>query len=64
MLPLQAPEPVQAVAFVLDQVSVEFAFASTSAGLAEMDTVGAVEPVTEMVTERLVLPPPPLHVSV
>lgn len=64
LLPLHPPVAEHDVALELDQVKVVLAFASTSDGLADIDTVGADEPDTVTVTDRLVVPPPPLHVSV
>ena len=43
LLPLQAPDAVQAVAFVADQVSVELVPLATELGAALIETVGASE---------------------
>ena len=43
LLPLQAPDAVQAVAFVADQVSVELVPLASELGAAEITTVGAGE---------------------
>jgi hypothetical protein len=66
LLPDHAPEAVQEVALVEDQVSVEDAPLVTEVGFAVSDTVGAGGgggmPDTMMVTEVLELPPGPVHV--
>ena len=62
LLPDQAPEAVQAVAWVDDQVSVELAPRATVLGLALRLTVGAGG-VTDTVTDCDALPPVPLQVS-
>ena len=59
--PNQAPEAVQELAFVEDQVSVEDPPLATDAGLAASDTVGAGGN-TVTVTVALALPPEPLQV--
>jgi hypothetical protein len=43
LLPLQAPDAVQDVAFVADQVSVELVPLATELGAALIETVGAGE---------------------
>jgi hypothetical protein len=55
---------VQPVAFVEDQVSVEFPPLVIVCGLAEIVTVGAGGGVTVTVTDCAALPPAPVHVSV
>ena len=50
LLPLQAPEAVQAVAFVADQVSVELVPLATELGAALIWTVGAAA-LTETVAD-------------
>jgi hypothetical protein len=62
-LPVQAPEAVQVVAFVDDQVKVEAPPLATLVGLAASDTVGAGA-VTVTVADCAAEPPAPLHVSV
>lgn len=59
LLPAQAPDAVQPVAFCELQVSVERAPAATVVGLAVNVTVGAGRMLT--VTERFVVPPWPVH---
>jgi len=44
LLPVQAPEAVQEIAFVEDQVSVEGPPMVTDVGFAASDTVGGVDP--------------------
>ena len=62
LVPDQAPEAVQAVAFLAAQESVEAEPLVTVLGVADSDTMGAAEP-TETVTDCAALPPPtPLHV--
>ncbi len=61
LVPDQAPEPVQAVAFLADQVSVELAPLATVLGLAVKVTVGAGE-VTDTVADCDALPPVPVQV--
>jgi hypothetical protein len=64
-VPDHAPEAVQDVASVLDHVSVELAQASTTAGSAEIVTVGAgSEPTTSTVADSVAVPPAPLQVIV
>ena len=43
LLPLQAPDAVQAVAFAADQLSVELVPLATELGAALIETVGAAE---------------------
>lgn len=63
--PLHAPEAVQAVASVEDQVSVLVAPGATATGLALSVTVGAgVVLVTVTVADFDALPPAPVHVKV
>jgi hypothetical protein len=62
-LPDQAPEAVQEVAWVADQLRVELLPLATVLGLAVKLTVGAGE-VTDTVTDCAALPPAPLQVSV
>jgi hypothetical protein len=50
LLPLHAPEPVQAVAFVAVQLSVELVPLATELGAALIETVGAAE-LTETVAD-------------
>jgi hypothetical protein len=71
LLPVQAPEAVQEVAFVEDHVIVDRAPLATVVGFAEIVTVGAAgggggvePPVTVTVAERAVLPPDPVQVRV
>ena len=64
LVPAQAPEAVQEVALVADQVSVELAPLATVLGAALKLTVGAGA-VTETVADWVALPPPvPVQVSV
>lgn len=60
-VPDQAPVPVQAVAFVADQLSVELLPLTTLLGLAVKVTVGAGA-VTVTVVDCEALPPVPVHV--
>ena len=62
LLPDQAPEAVQEVALVADQVNVELPPLATVLGLAVKVTVGAGE-VTETVVDCVALPPLPVQVS-
>jgi hypothetical protein len=65
LVPDQAPEAVQEVAFAADQLNVELAPLTTVLGLAVIVTVGALAAAfTEIVTVCVALPPAPLHVSV
>jgi hypothetical protein len=61
-VPDQAPEPLQAVALVADQVSVELLLLATVLGLAAKVTVGAGE-VTDTVADCDALPLLPVQVS-
>ena len=62
-VPVQPFEPVQEVAFVADQVSVEALPLVIVVGLAEIVTTGAAE-LTETVADCDALPPAPVHASV
>ncbi len=62
LLPDQAPEAVQDVALVADQVKFELPPLATVAGLALNVTVGEGE-VTETVTDWVAWPPPPVQLS-
>ena len=62
LVPDQAPEPLQAVVLVADQVSVELAPLATVLGLAVKVTAGAGE-VTDTVADCDALPPGPVQVS-
>ena len=62
LLPDQAPEAVQAVAFVDDQANVDAAPLLTVLGVAEKLAVG-VGAVTETVADCVALPPVPVQVS-
>jgi hypothetical protein len=64
LLPLQPPEAVQVVAFVLDQLSVELLPAVMLEGLAERLTVGLPEAVTVTRVLAGTDPPVPEQVSV
>jgi hypothetical protein len=69
LLPVQPSEAVHVVALLDDQVSVVDPFTATVIGLALRLTVGAPGGgapggVTFTVTERLVVPPAPVHASV
>ncbi len=61
-LPLQPPEAVQEVAFVVDQLKVELLPLTMELGLAARLTVGAGD-VTVTVADCAALPPAPVHVS-
>ncbi len=63
LLPDQAPDALQAVAFVDDQASVELAPLAIVLGLALRFTVG-VGGVTDTVTDCDALPPIPVQVRV
>jgi hypothetical protein len=63
-VPVHAPDAVQLVAFVVDHVSFDVPPEATDIGDAEKVSVGAVEDVTLTVTERVVVPPDPVHASV
>jgi hypothetical protein len=62
LLPLQPPDAVQAVALLLDQVSVEAPPAFTLLGVALSVTVGAL-PETVTVADCVADPPAPVQVS-
>jgi hypothetical protein len=62
LVPDQAPEAVQEVALLADQVRAELLPLTTLLGLAVKVTVGAGE-VTETVVDCDALPPLPVHVS-
>jgi hypothetical protein len=63
--PFHAPEAVQLVTLVELHVSCELPFGLTVSGFAVSVSVGAPGAAdTFTVTERLVLPPPPVHRSV
>jgi hypothetical protein len=62
LVPDHAPEAVQDVAFVADQVNVELPPLATVLGLAVKFTVGAGE-VTDTVADWVAPPPAPVHVS-
>jgi hypothetical protein len=62
--PDQAPEAVQEVAFVVDQLKVELPPLTMELGLAARLTVGAgVGEVTETVAAWIALPPLPVQLS-
>ena len=63
LLPDHAPEAVQAVAFVADQVRVELLPLITELGLALRLIVGAGD-FTDTVADCAALPPAPVQVSV
>jgi hypothetical protein len=63
LVPLQAPDAVQEVALVVDQVSVELPPLETVLGLAVKVTTGEGV-VTDTVADWAALPPVPAHVSV
>ena len=64
LLPLHAPDAVQAVAFVADQVRVELVPLVTELGAALIRTAGAgVAELTETVADWVALPPGPAHVN-
>ena len=60
-MPLHTPEAVQVVAFVVDHVSVLEPPMETLVGFAVKLTVGKAGAFTETVTDRLVVPPTPVH---
>jgi hypothetical protein len=64
--PLQAPEAVQAVALVVDQVNVELPPLGTTLGFELIMMAGAVEPgaLTLMVAAWEALPPTPEQVNI
>jgi hypothetical protein len=61
LVPDHAPEAVQELTFVDDQMSDEDAPLVTSEGIAPNDTVGAPTPCTATVADALPLPPGPLQ---
>ena len=62
--PVQPPEAVQAVAFVVVQLSVDELPLVTVVGVALSDTVGGVGPAaTVTVTDCAAVPPAPVQVS-
>ena len=63
LVPDQAPEPVHAVALVVDQPKVELPPLATVLGLADKLMVGNGW-VTDTVADCEALPPVPVHVSV
>lgn len=64
LLPDQAPDAVQVVAFAADQLRVEASPVVTELGLAEKLIVGAAATaVTETAVVPVALPPAPVHVS-
>lgn len=63
LLPDQAPEAVQAVAWVVDQVRVEALPLTRELGLAVSVTVGAGV-VTDTLADCVALPPAPVQVRV
>ena len=62
LLPLQAPDAVQAVAFAADQVSAELVPLTTELGAALIEIVGAGA-LTETVADCVALPPGPVQVN-
>lgn len=64
LLPVQPPDAVHEVAFVLDQVSTEDWPAIMDVGLAVTETVGALAAVTVTVALLLVVPPVPVQARV
>ena len=65
LLPDQAPDATQLLAFVDDHVSVDVPFTPTTEGLAVRLTVGATgAAVTFTFADLLIVPPGPLQVSV
>ncbi len=65
MVPDHAPEPVQVVAFVADQLSVEMPPLLTALGPTLRVTDGAPgEAATVTVVDWVAVPPVPLHVTV
>jgi hypothetical protein len=62
LLPLHAPDAVQAVAFAADQASVALVPLVTELGAALSVTAGAGE-LTETVADWVALPPGPVHVN-
>jgi len=63
IVPAQAPEAVQEVALLADQVNVELLPLATVLGLAAKVTVGAGE-VTDTVADCAALPPAPVQFKV
>jgi hypothetical protein len=64
MLPDQAPEAVQEVALVEDQVNLELLPLATVLGLAARLTIGVCFGLTVTVVDCAALPPVPLQVKV
>ena len=64
IVPLQAPEAVQEVALLADQLNVELAPLEMLVGLALNDTVGATVATGVTVTDCAALPPVPVQVRV
>ena len=65
LVPVHPPDAVQALAFVLVQLSVEEPPLVTVVGVAFSDTVGGVGPAaTVTVTDCAAVPPAPVQVSV
>jgi hypothetical protein len=64
LFPVQPSEAVHPVALFEDHVSRVDSLTATVVGLALRFTVGAAALVTFTVTERLVVPPAPVHASV
>ena len=62
LAPDQAPEAVQEVAFVEDQLSVEDPLYAIDVGFAASDTVGTGGGETVTVADALALPPEPVQV--
>ena len=62
LLPLHAPDAVQAVAFAADHASVALVPLVTELGAALSVTAGAGE-LTETVADWVALPPGPVHVN-
>jgi len=62
LLPVQAPEAVQVLAFVEDQVSVEDPPLATEVGFAASDTVGTAGATVTDADALAVVPPDPLQV--
>lgn len=63
-VPPQAPLAAQAVALVLDQVSVALAPLLIVVGVTAIETVGFGAAATVTVADAFALPPVPVHVSV
>lgn len=64
VLPVQPPDAVHVVAFVLDHVSVDDWPVVMVVGLAIIETVGALAAVTFTVALLLAVPPVPVQASV